>query len=100
MPDLYWPMWVLVTVGIGTFAGAVIMVTRLGEMVGRWAVKGVRYAARRDVVILTEELEAVIDDIAYIRRELTINGDRGSVKSMLHNLSGRFDQHMDDYHEN
>lgn len=100
MPELAWPMWVLVTVGVGTFSGAVIMVTKLGEMVGRWAVKGVRYAGRRDVVMLTEELEGVIDDIAYIRRELTINGDKGSMKSMLFDVSGKFDKHMEDFHEN
>lgn len=100
MPELAWPAWVLFTVGVGTLSGAVIMVTKLGEMLGRWAVKGVRYAARPDVVMLTEELESVIDDIAYIRRELTINGDKGSMKSMLFDVSEKFDQHMRDYHGN
>lgn len=100
MPELAWPAWVLFTVGVGTLSGAIIMVTKLGEIVGRWAVKGVRYAARPDVVMLTEELEAVIDDISYIRKELTINGDKGSMKSMLYEVSEKFDQHMRDFHGN
>jgi hypothetical protein len=100
MPDLAWPTWVLFTVGIGTFSGAVIMVSKLGEIVGRWAVKGVRYAARPDVIMLTEELEAVIDDISYIRKELTLNGDKGSMKAMLYEVAEKFDKHMDQYHAN
>jgi hypothetical protein len=100
MPELAWPTWVLFTVGVGTFSGAVIMVSKLGEIVSRWAVKGVRYAARQDVIMLTEELESVIDDIAYIRRELTVEGDRGSMKAVLYELSEKFDQHMDEYHAN
>jgi hypothetical protein len=100
MPELTWPAWVLFTVGVGTLSGAVVMVTKLGEIVGRWAVKGVRYAARPDVIMLTEELEAVIDDISYIRKEMTVNGDKASMKSMLAELTEKFDTHMRDFHGN